>query len=287
MSDKSLLSWEQAVEWFRSQPDKQHLVRAGYYDEPLIGAAERFAASSEWQATAGLLQAWMPGRVLDLGAGHGIASFAFARTGCAVTALEPDASAIVGTGAIRRLTHEANLSISIVRGVGERLPIKDACFDMVYTREALHHAADLSRLCAEVARILRPGGAFLAVREHVISKPQDLEAFLEAHALQHLYGGENAFLLREYCGAITGSGLALRRILGPFDSPITYTRLPAHARQEMNMQRLAKRGVHGTLAAWLASRGSIWDVAERINGQFRPAPGRLYSFLAVKPGGVK
>ena len=195
----------------------------------------------------------MPGRVLDLGAGHGIASFAFARTDCAATALEPDASAIVGTGAIRHLTHEANLSISIVRGVGERLPIEDACFDIVYTREALHHAADLARLCAEIARILRPGGAFLAVREHVISKPQDLEAFLEAHALHHLYGGENAFLLREYCEAITGSGLALRRILGPFDSPITHTRLPAHTRQEVNMQRLAKRGVHGTLAAWFAS----------------------------------
>ena len=106
---------------------------------------------------------------VDLGVEHGITSFAFARMGCAVKALEPDASTIVGTGAIGRLKYETDISISIVRGAGERLPIKDACLDMVNAREALHHVGDLAWLCAEVARIQRPGGAFFAVSEHVIS----------------------------------------------------------------------------------------------------------------------
>src|SRR6266542_1569765 len=44
------MTWEEAVLWLRGQPDQVELVRAGYYDDPLTEAAERYRASTEWQA---------------------------------------------------------------------------------------------------------------------------------------------------------------------------------------------------------------------------------------------
>src|SRR5579862_2301134 len=98
----SLLSWEDAVSWLRSQPDKAQLVLECYYDDPPLAAARRYYASGEWQAVRALLGT-MRGRALDVGAGRGIASYALARDGFEVTALEPDPSELIGAGAIRAL----------------------------------------------------------------------------------------------------------------------------------------------------------------------------------------
>ena len=35
------MTWEQAVQWLREQPDMQGLVQACYFDDPLAQAAER------------------------------------------------------------------------------------------------------------------------------------------------------------------------------------------------------------------------------------------------------
>ena len=72
-----LLSWEDAVVWLRSQPDQRQLVVDAYYDDPLIAAAERYFAGSEWQEIARLLSG-RSGKALDIGAGRGIASYALA-----------------------------------------------------------------------------------------------------------------------------------------------------------------------------------------------------------------
>ena len=80
---------EQAVEWLRSQPDQREFVKSCYFDDPVEIAAARFAASSEWLATLKLLVS-VPRRALDVGAGRGIASYALAKSGWDVVALEPD-----------------------------------------------------------------------------------------------------------------------------------------------------------------------------------------------------
>ena len=83
------MTWEEAVLWLRAQDDQQELVRHCYYDDPLEAAAARFLESEEWTATQRLLGSHLPGRVLEIGAGRGIVSHAFARIGCLVTAVEP------------------------------------------------------------------------------------------------------------------------------------------------------------------------------------------------------
>src|SRR5580704_9810620 len=212
-------TWESAVVWLRNQPDRRQLVLDAFYDDPLIAAAERYHASGEWQAVSQLLRG-KTGKALDVGAGRGIASYALAREGFDVTALEPDPGAIVGAAAIRSLAVEAKLAINVVEKFCEDLPFDDDVFDVVFARAVLHHTRDLDIACREMYRVLRPGGIFIAAREHVISKEADLQQFLEQHPLHHLYGGEHAFLLDRYVGAVKDAGFASVEVLSPLTSSI-------------------------------------------------------------------
>jgi SAM-dependent methyltransferase len=278
-------TWEQAVQWLRDQPDQQELVRACYFDDPLLEAAERFAGSDEWQAVRALLTR-RPGHALDMGAGRGISSYALARDGWQVTALEPDPSSLVGGGAIRTLAEQTGLPITLVEEYGEKLPFADQALDLVYGRQVLHHARDLAALCREAARVLKPGGRFVATREHVISQPSDLQIFLDSHPLQRFYGGENAFLLSDYTSAIRQSGLRLVSVLGPFDSVINYFPMSRQLWRDICLRPLVYRvGRRATfvlasekhpLGRWLVNR-----LAHRLSQQDR-TPGRLYSFVAEK-----
>ncbi len=274
-------TWEEAVSWLKSQPGQQDLVRACYYDEPLLGAASRFAQSEEWKAVCQILKDWMPGRVLDLGAGQGISSFAFARSRCQVTAVDPDPSSIVGIRAIGKLAREANLAIERVQTLAEKIPFKEAIFDIVYGRQVLHHAADLRALCREVARVLRPGGVFLATREHVISKREDLSPFLKSHPLHWLYGGENAFLLREYCEAIRGAGLRLKKIYSPYETVINFFPMTCSEHEALLKAHLG-RYIGTGFSRWLCRKDRVRAFAGRCYSMRVRVPGRLYSFLAVK-----
>ncbi len=179
MSDRSpgALTWEEAIQWLRASPDCGQLVRDAYCDDPLAEAADRYWRSDEWSAIRPLLGA-RSGEALDLGAGRGIASYALARDGFRVTAVEPDPSALVGAGAVRALAADQHLSIDVVQEVGEDLPFDSNRFDVAFGRAVLHHTKDLRAACREIFRVLRPEeGRLVAVREHVISRPEDLAVF--------------------------------------------------------------------------------------------------------------
>jgi SAM-dependent methyltransferase len=280
------MTWEQAVDWLRGQPDQQALVRACYYDDPLIEAARRFAASEEWVALRGWLPR-RPGAALDLGAGRGIGSYALAADGWRVTAIEPDPGATVGAGAIRALAGEASLPITVVEGVGEALPFPGRTFRLVYGRQLLHHARDLALLCQEAARVLQPGGRFVAVREHVLSAPGEIGRFLQAHPLHRLYGGEYAYTLREYIDAIKGAGLRLCHVLGPFDTPVNYFPMTRDYWVTVLRSALARR-LGRRLAATLVNETHtpgrmLLGLLARVRSRRDRTPGRLYSFIAERP----
>src|SRR5260370_365076 len=65
--------------------------------------------------------------------------------------------------------------------------------------------------------LLRPTRAALY---HVISKEADLGQFIDQHPLHHLYGGEHAFLLQRYVGALNGARFSSVVVLPPLKSPI-------------------------------------------------------------------
>ncbi|MER8595870.1 class I SAM-dependent methyltransferase [Mesorhizobium sp. M1182] len=270
MTNNDMMTWEEAVSWLKSQPDKARLVEACFYDDPILQSAERFYSTTEWHETQRILSG-RRGRALDIGAGRGISSFALAKDGWQVTALEPDPSPEVGAGAVFRLAREANLPIDVVTDWGEKLPFDDASFDLVYCRAVLHHARDLNRLCAEAGRVLRSGGLMLAAREHVISNDKDLDVFLRGHPLHHLYGGEKAYRKSEYIFALTQAGLTLSHVLNPFQSDINlFPDTPLD---------LKRRWSKKLRLPWPAI---IPDFALPLAGAVTRGPGRLYSFVARK-----
>jgi SAM-dependent methyltransferase len=263
-------TWEEAVLWLKAQSDQEELVRACFFDDPLLDAAERYYRSPEWDAVRALAGR-AGGRALDVGAGRGISSYALARDGWQVTALEPDPSPVVGAGAIEELVRSSRLPIDVVREWGESLPFPDASFDLVYGRQVLHHARDLVALCAEMARVLKPGGTFLATREHVIFKDADLAIFLAEHPLHRLYGGENAYRLREYKQAIERAGIQLTGVLNPWASEINL-----HPRTTSEIAEL----IHAQLP--IIPAFVMTPMLLRRLGWLLRSPGTNYSFVGTR-----
>jgi SAM-dependent methyltransferase len=264
------ISWEASVRWLKAQPDQAELVRSCFYDDPLSAAADRYYLSSEWKAVRQLIGP-PRGDALDIGSGRGISAHALARDGWRTFALEPDASMEVGAGAIRQLAAETGVNINVVETWGEQLPFESNSIDLIHCRQVLHHARDLRRLCSESARVLKPNGTFIATREHVLSRREDLQTFLNNHPLHFLYGGENAFLLQDYTSAITSAGIKLIKVLNPFQSDI-------------NLFPQSKSGIKAEFARrrLLPYPNLIPDWLLTWKGNRLDAPGRLYSFLGKK-----
>lgn len=283
MSDN--ITWEQAVKWLRDQPEMQELVRACYYDDPLFEAAIRYETSEEWKAVQEILPS-KTGDALDLGAGRGISSYAMAKAGWHVIALEPDPSPIVGRDAIQGLAEQTKLPIQPMAGYAENIPCVDSQFDLVYGRQVMHHAKNLQKMCNEIARVLKPGGMFIATREHVIHRKEDLQVFLNNHPLHHLYGGENAYLLAEYRSSIYQSGLKLRKIYSPLETVINY--FPMDKLQwRVALHRPVKKWLGVSLPILLSDTRYPWaGVINRLlallHSTLNDVPGRLYTFVAYK-----
>jgi SAM-dependent methyltransferase len=280
MNDSKFQTWEEAVAWLISQPDRQNLVQACYYDSPLKSTADRYWQSEEWRAIVPYLPDTL-GFALDIGAGRGISSYALAQDGWQVTALEPDPSDLVGVGAIRELAVAEKLAITVVQEFGENLPFADASFDLVFARQVLHHASDLDQLCREISRVLKPSGVFIAVRDHVIAKKSDLPKFLDTHLLHNIYGGENAFLLREYLDAIRSAKLEIKKIFGSFDTPINYA---PHSEDSLK-QELATRFSAipcGSIVANILLNQAIFPSTLKFLSKIDRRPGKLVSFVCYK-----
>lgn len=279
---------EEALQYMRSRPEYADLLAANYLDEPAEAAALRFANSEEWQETA----AWLPsppGRALDLGAGSGPASYALARAGWEVAAVDPNPGCQAGAGAVRALARQAGLTVRAVAARGEQLPFADGIFDLVYCREVLHHVGDLGAVCREAARVLAAGGMFVAVREHVIDDPSDLPAFLDGHATHRLHGGEHARLPGEYLSALTGSGLTLCRVVGSLESIVNaypYTKAEWRDRCIAPLFRVLgyRRAALFCHQGYAAGRFLLRLMARRASRRDK-TPGRLFTFIACKMRG--
>ena len=283
MADDPVSAWELAVRWLLEQPDTAKLVRDAYFDSPLLDAACRYWRSEEWCA----IRRWLPangGRALDVGSGRGIAAFALAKEGFAVTALEPDPSVLVGAGAIKALAVDSGLPITVVQNYSERMPFEDHEFDILFARAALHHTVDLNAACMELFRVLRPGGRLVAVREHVISRTSDLENFLRVHPLHNRYGGEHAYLLGYYVAAITNAGFEMERVFGPLESVINFAPFTLDGlRNELATRSGRMVPGSASVVRLLLSTPGVWPVLRKIFSWLDSRPGRLYSFVAVRP----
>jgi ArsR family transcriptional regulator len=116
---------------------------------------ELFGASSHLRLPAALLDPrWVVG---DLGCGTGHVTEAIAPFVARVVAVDASRE-MLGAARTRLRGHD---NVELRRGTLERLPIEDASLDAAILALVLHHVPDPARVCAEAARVLRPGGRFV------------------------------------------------------------------------------------------------------------------------------
>jgi SAM-dependent methyltransferase len=273
-------SWEEAIEILRNDPAHQKLIFDSYLTRDLVANSQRFAASAEFAAVRTLLAKYAGDAhsLVDIPAGNGIATYAFAQASFEVTSVEPNPSTVVGRGAIAHVLAAAGLHADVVDACGEDLPFQPNTFDVAYVRQGLHHATNLQQMLAQLRRVLRPGGVLLACREHVVDDyGASLKAFLDSQVDHQLYGGEHAFTLPDYRAAISSSGLELKLEFGPFDSVINaYPNTPDVLREKI------LQSTPGRMLGKVLPDNAVVAIGEwRI--KIKRTPGRLYTFLAVKP----
>jgi ubiquinone/menaquinone biosynthesis C-methylase UbiE len=285
MTVKELLNYEDAVNWMRSQAEHAELVKLCYLDRDNLEAAKRFTTSEEFQEVSKLLQLRdraTPAKVLDLGCGNGIASYAFASLNCEVTAVDPDTSDDVGLMAADRLcAHISSGAITTIQATAESLPFPDNAFDVIYERQALHHFSDLVQGLTECARVLKPGGLFLATREHVVNDAEQLELFLAGHILHQQHGGENAYPVAQYTNSFKQAGFTVVQQLAPMDNVINhFPASNADVNQAMRHWFTSKLG--NTLGGSIAEMSFAEKAYRGYRSMRDQSPGRLYSFLCTK-----
>jgi trans-aconitate methyltransferase len=108
------------------------------------------------QLAGGVLE-WLnaqPGeRILDLGCGDGQLTVRLAAAGAQVTGADLSPEMVAAARARGAQAQVAN---------AEALPFADASFDAVFSNAALHWMRDHEAMLAQVFRVLRPGGRFVA-----------------------------------------------------------------------------------------------------------------------------
>ncbi|MGA9996658.1 MAG: class I SAM-dependent methyltransferase [Pyrinomonadaceae bacterium] len=274
-------TWEQAIELLRRDPQHEQLIRDSYLSADLLENCRRFEASEEFAEILKLIRAYMPQahRVLDLPAGNGIASYAFAKSGYEVAAVEPDPSESLGRGAIAFIMQQEGLkNICPVEAYGEELPFADEEFDVAYVRQGLHHARDLKLMVSELARVLRPGGLLIASREPVVDDYEaGLQKFLDEQPDHQLYGGENAFKHEDYLRALRHRSLALISDLGPYDSVIN---LHPNSFDKLEQELVNSRS--GRILNTVLPRAFVYRLALMALRRITREQGRLHTFVARK-----
>jgi trans-aconitate methyltransferase len=146
-------------------------------------------------------------RILDLGCGDGQLSARLASMGAIVTGV--DASADMVAAARSR-------GIDAVEARAEHLPFPNSSFDAVFSNAALHWVRDQEAMLAEVHRVLRPGGRFVAEmggHGNVAAILVALMAVLERHGYADAEEGVNYYPTPEiYRQRLERHGLKVERM---------------------------------------------------------------------------
>lgn len=169
---------------------------------------------------AGGVVEWLaaqPGeRILDLGCGNGELTEKIVALGARMTGV--DASAEMAAAACAR-------GVNATVGNAEALPLADGEFDGVFSNAALHWVRNQDAMMAEVHRVLRPGGRFVAEmggHGNIAAIRVALIAALTRHGLASREDGVNYYPTADgYARRLERHGFRVERIaLIPRPTPL-------------------------------------------------------------------
>lgn len=215
------------------------------------------------------LVAWLGevrGPVLDVGCGVG-------HLGDVLVSLERTDIQLVGVDFQGELLAEVRRGYAmLVEGDVQHLPLRDGCIGAAIASNSLHHFPDPEAAMREVARVLAPGGTFVAYDPRHVAPLEALKKLLRKND-SSFTEDHRAFRVEEYRALLGSSGLTVREVttvdpLGP---------LIATALDYLKFGHL---GVAASAAHYLAE-------ADRLLGgkSWRNRMGLMLVGLAVKPGG--
>jgi ubiquinone/menaquinone biosynthesis C-methylase UbiE len=161
----------------------RHPIFARVYEKVVAIGERRGGAEHRQRLLSGL-----SGRVIEVGAGSG-ANFAhYPTTVSEVIAVEPEWYL---RERAQRAAAQAPVRVSVVDGVGDRLPGEPASFDAGVAALVLCTVPDQQQALAELFRVVRPGGE-LRFYEHVIAETPGqarFQRFADATFWPHVAGG--------------------------------------------------------------------------------------------------
>ncbi|HJO22064.1 MAG: class I SAM-dependent methyltransferase [Myxococcota bacterium] len=115
-----------------------------------------FLEGNPWLRDAFDFNAFAGKKVLEIGCGSGSASCLLARGGAEVTAIDLISQALALT---RKNIETQELAVDVRQMDAEELEFPDESFDYVFSWGVIHHSAETERIIAQIAWVLKPGGA--------------------------------------------------------------------------------------------------------------------------------
>jgi ubiquinone/menaquinone biosynthesis C-methylase UbiE len=156
------------------------------------------------------LLAGLAGRVVEVGAGHGLNFEHYPSAVEEVVAVEPEPHL---RGLAERAASSAPVPVRVVDGVADALPLADASVDAGVASLVLCTVPDQSSALGELRRVIRPGGE-LRFYEHVLSaKPgiARLQRAAQRSGVWPLVGG-GCHPARDTAAAIEAAGFELESV---------------------------------------------------------------------------
>jgi trans-aconitate methyltransferase len=155
-------------------------------------------------------------RILDLGCGDGQLTTQLATSGAIVTGVDASMEMVAAA---------RSHGIDAVEASAECLPFPDASFDAIFSNAALHWVRDQDAMMAEVHRVLRPCGRFVAEmggHGNIAAIRVALMAVLARHGYADAEDGVNYYPTPEsYRRLLEQHGFAVERIeLIPRPTPL-------------------------------------------------------------------
>jgi SAM-dependent methyltransferase len=122
---------------------------------PVLAEDHSKQVSADHLARTALNQSRGEAKILDLGCGEGDSQELFNSINDQALWFGVD---IADSSEVRARTRQDG---NLVTFDGVNLPYRDACFDLVFSRQVLEHVRYPDRLLGEVVRVLKPGGRFV------------------------------------------------------------------------------------------------------------------------------